>query len=246
MSAPTAVGGWDLVIAAQRGDREAFGQLYGRYADEVARYVGRRVPDRHLAQDLTAETFTRALRRLDSVSNQGKDVGAWFIRIAHNLLTDHWRSQHTQRVTAVAQLPDSVVAQAGPEEVVCARESARELHQAVGRLTPAQQEVIRGRYLEELPVARVAAATGRTEGATKALAHRGLEALRAELSSARLRGGGADPLARARRQLSEAARRVAQQHQAEESRATQLGGWRSDDHTTNRRQADDASAEVAC
>src|SRR5919199_92495 len=104
-SNPTA-GSWDLVAAAQAGDREAFGRLYARYAHGVARYVGHRVPDPYLAQDFTGETFARALRRIDSVSDQGRDVGAWLTTIARNLLADHWKSHRTQRETTVAEVAD--------------------------------------------------------------------------------------------------------------------------------------------
>ena len=85
--------GWDLIEAAQAGDREAFGSLYSRYAPGVSRFVGSRLRDRALAEDLTSETFARALRRIDSVSDQGRDAGAWFTTIARNLVLDHVKSQ---------------------------------------------------------------------------------------------------------------------------------------------------------
>jgi len=69
---------WALVHAAQQGDSGAFGQLYDRYVDMVFRFVLFRVHDRTMAEDLTSETFLRALRRITTVSYQGKDVGAWF------------------------------------------------------------------------------------------------------------------------------------------------------------------------
>ena len=173
--------GWDLVSAAQGGDRAAFGLLYACYAGPVSRYVSRRVTDRYLAEDVTAETFVRALRRLDSVSDQGRDVGAWFITIAHHLLVDHWKSSRHQRDTTVAEIPDTASRDASPEQVVIDRETADEVRRAVARLTPAQQDVIRLRYLDELPTAEVAVATGRSTGAVKALQHRGVQALRAQL-----------------------------------------------------------------
>src|SRR6185312_13752829 len=79
-----------LVDLAQRGDSEAFGMLYERYVDVVYRYV--RVGSQQLAEDLTSETFLRALRRMDSFSWQGRDIAAWFITIARNLITDNAKS----------------------------------------------------------------------------------------------------------------------------------------------------------
>src|SRR6185312_1266836 len=60
------------------GDPEAFGALYDRYVDLVYRYVYYRVGTRALAEDLTSETFLRALRRITSFTWQGRDIGAWF------------------------------------------------------------------------------------------------------------------------------------------------------------------------
>src|SRR5262249_56811428 len=79
---------WHLVRLAQAGDGEAFGQLYDRYVDMVFRFVYLRVNDRALAEDFTSETFLRALRRIGTISYQGRDIGAWFITIARNIVLD--------------------------------------------------------------------------------------------------------------------------------------------------------------
>ncbi|MBW3551391.1 MAG: hypothetical protein KY442_11480, partial [Proteobacteria bacterium] len=64
-----------LVQRAQAGDTDAFGELYDRYVDMVYRYVYYRVGSAQVAEDLTSETFLRALRRLSSFTWQGRDVG---------------------------------------------------------------------------------------------------------------------------------------------------------------------------
>ncbi len=104
-----------LVELAQNGDSEAFGQLYERYVDTVYRYVYVRVGNVHLAQDLTSETFLRALRRLDSFSWQGRDIVAWFITIARNLITDNDAiavqvsgSQHDRGMTELSRAQEHI------------------------------------------------------------------------------------------------------------------------------------------
>src|ERR687893_893761 len=97
---------WELVSAAQRGDQEAFGRLYGRYVGPVSRFLTSRVSDRALAEDLTSETFLRALRRIDSVHDQGHDVGAWFTTIARNLIADHVKSSRHRLDTPTAEVPE--------------------------------------------------------------------------------------------------------------------------------------------
>ena len=56
----------------------AFSELFDRYYDVVYRYVLFRMNHRTLAEDITQETFLRALRRIASVTYQGRDIGAWF------------------------------------------------------------------------------------------------------------------------------------------------------------------------
>lgn len=257
-SDPGAVAGsWDLVAAAQAGNREAFGQLYARYAPGVARYVGHRVPDPYLAQDFTGETFARALRRIDSVSDQGRDVGAWLITIARNLLADHWKSCRAQREISVATAADDVpTAEPGPEQTVIAAETATQIQAAVARLTPSQQEVIRLRYFDEVPVAAVAAVTGRTDAAVKALAHRGVAALRAELATpprepAAQGPTAVDPLIRAHHAVTEMTTRMATQQcrAAGQAEAGRTARWPTTDIVTSSEPGhhrDTVAEGVAC
>src|SRR5882672_12455379 len=109
---------WDLVHSAQRGDTTAFARLYDRYVDVVFRYVLFRVGDRELAEDVTSETFLRALRRITSVSYQGRDVGAWFVTIARNLVLDHVKSSRFRLEVATAEVDDGASTESGPEHEV--------------------------------------------------------------------------------------------------------------------------------
>src|ERR687893_71225 len=125
-----ATASWDLVSAAQRGDREAFGRLYGRYVGPVSRFLTSRVPDRALAEDLTSETFLRALRRIDSVHDQGRDVGAWFTTIARNLILDHAKPSRPRLETPTADVPEhptTAAAVSDPEQAVIQRDTAEQL-----------------------------------------------------------------------------------------------------------------------
>jgi RNA polymerase sigma-70 factor (ECF subfamily) len=226
---------WSLVAAAQQGDRDAFGQLYARYAGGVSRFVGNRLQDRGLIEDLTSETFTRALRRIDSVSDQGRDVGAWFTTIARNLVFDHAKSHRTQRESTVAEVADADTAQPGPEQVAIAKETAAEVRRHVAQLPPDQQECLRLRFWQGLSGPETAAAMGRSEGAVKALRHRAIVGLRASLTRDSAAPAPpreiADPLATARRAVTEVAQRVAsaQRDTAGRGRSDQLTRWHTDD-----------------
>ncbi|MFL6140159.1 MAG: sigma-70 family RNA polymerase sigma factor [Frankiaceae bacterium] len=166
-----------LVARAQAGDPEAFGELYDRYVDLVHRYVYYRVGARALAEDLTSETFLRALRRITSFTWQGRDIGAWFVTIARNLIADHYKSGRFRLEVQVADMLDADRAQDGPEGEVLDALTSRTLLEAVKRLNPEQQECIVLRFLQGLSVAETALAMGKNEGAIKALQYRAVRTL---------------------------------------------------------------------
>ena len=93
-----------LVLRARDGDAEAFGSLYDHYVELVYRYVYYRVGTHQLAEDITSETFLRALRRICDFHWQGKDFGAWLVTIARNLVADHFKSGRYRLEVCTAEL----------------------------------------------------------------------------------------------------------------------------------------------
>ncbi len=170
-------GAWALVKAAQDGDMAAFGDLFDRYYDVVFRYVLFRTGDRSLAEDLTQETFVRALRRISSVSYQGRDIGAWFVTIARNLIFDHVKSSRYRLEQTTSEIVELSPSTGGPEQEVLDGATNDELLRCVRKLNPDQQECIMLRFMQGLSVAETAARTGRNEGAIKALQHRAVRRL---------------------------------------------------------------------
>jgi RNA polymerase sigma-70 factor (ECF subfamily) len=174
-----------LVQLAQRGDAEAFGQIYEEYVDVVYRYLYVRCGSHHLAEDLTAETFVRALRRLDSFTWTGKDIAAWFVTIARNLVVDHMKSSRYRMEVTTGELLDADAAADAPETEVLDRMRDRRLLEAVQQLKPEQQECIVLRFLQGLSLAETAAVLGRKENAVKQLQLRAVRALHRALDGER-------------------------------------------------------------
>ncbi|MGH8895381.1 MAG: sigma-70 family RNA polymerase sigma factor, partial [Actinomycetes bacterium] len=166
-----------LVTLAQRGDPEAFGQIYDAYVDSIYRYLYYRVGSHALAEDLTSETFLRALRRIDSFTWQGKDIGAWFVTIARNLVTDHVKSSRFRLEVTTADMLDADRADDGIEEEVIGRLQSAALLDAVRQLKAEQQECIVLRFLQGLSVAETSKVMKRSEGAVKQLQLRAVRAL---------------------------------------------------------------------
>jgi RNA polymerase sigma-70 factor, ECF subfamily len=156
---------------------DAFGQLYDRYVDVVHRYAFARLGDRTLAEDVTSETFLRALRRIGTVSYRGRDVGAWFVTIARNLVLDHVKSGRNRYEVVSGEPLEAELCTEGPEPAVLRRLSAEELLRCVRQLPADQQECVVLRFLQSMSVAETAIVMDRNAGAVKALQHRALRRL---------------------------------------------------------------------
>jgi RNA polymerase sigma-70 factor (ECF subfamily) len=169
----------DIVSRAQAGDHEAFGELYDRYVDVVYRYIYYRVSNATLAEDLTSETFLRALRRIGSYTWQGRDFGAWLVTIARNLIADHFKSGRYRMEVATSDLVEAGAdrSEDGPENEVLTSITNEALLEAVKRLNPEQQECVSLRFLQGMSVAETAAIMGKNEGAIKALQYRAVKSL---------------------------------------------------------------------
>ncbi|MFC6015168.1 ECF subfamily RNA polymerase sigma factor, BldN family [Plantactinospora solaniradicis] len=172
---------WALVERAQAGEPEAFGLIYDRYVDTVFRFVYFRVGNRQLAEDLTSDTFLRALKRIGSFTWQGRDLGAWLVTIARNLVADHFKSGRYRLEVTTGDVLDADREDRGPEgspeAAVVEHITNVALLTAVKQLNPEQQECIVLRFLQGFSVAETARAMGKNEGAIKALQYRAVRAL---------------------------------------------------------------------
>jgi RNA polymerase sigma-70 factor (ECF subfamily) len=166
-----------LVELARNGDKEAFGQLYDHYQPSVYRFLYYRVGSMTLAEDLTAETFFRALRSMHAFRWQGKDFGAWLMTIARNLTADHFKAGRTrlEQTTEDMQTLDST--SESPEVEVLSSLTNEALLRALGELPTEQRECLIMRFLQGLSIAETAEILGRSSGAVKQLQLRGVRNL---------------------------------------------------------------------
>jgi RNA polymerase sigma-70 factor, ECF subfamily len=158
-----------LIVAAQ-GDAARFGALYERYFDRVYAFVISRVHDRDAAEDLTAQTFHRALENLGKFEWRGVPFSAWLLRIAGNAMADRWAALGRERGVEAAEVGETFDTDA--------IENRARLFGLVRRLPPEQRRVVLMRFVEQRSVREIAAALQKTEGAVKQLQFRALTSLR--------------------------------------------------------------------
>lgn len=161
--------------------------LYDRHIEQVYRYLRSRVACTQDAEDLTAQTFTAALRALPEYRAQGS-AAAWLMGIARHKLMDYYR---TRRDSLSLDAPGEGDAQALGEALMSGQEPLESLVgqrlrvqtvlAALARLPADQAEVIRLRLLADLDTGQTAAAMNRSPAAIKMLLYRALRTLRQEL-----------------------------------------------------------------
>jgi RNA polymerase sigma-70 factor (ECF subfamily) len=165
-----------LLRQAQRGDGEAFAALYRAHVQAIYRYIAYRVNDSHLAEDLTADVFTKALQSLGRYEDQGKPFVAWLYRIARARVIDHYR--RTDRRPVESDVEDEPLPiDPDMDAPMIRRQAAQALRAAIAELTDDQQQVIILRFVEGHRIETVAQLLGKQPNAIKALQHRALRAL---------------------------------------------------------------------
>lgn len=144
--------------------------MYDHYHVAVYRFLLYRTRSQTLAEDLTSETFFRALRRMNSFTWQGKDFGAWLMTIARNLATDHFKSgrNRLESVTEDMSVHDDVAE--GPETEVIASLTNEVLLKALAENCPrTSANSVVMRFLQGLSIAETADALAKSQGAVKQL-----------------------------------------------------------------------------
>lgn len=166
-----------LVELARAGDKEAFGLLYDHYQASVYRFLYYRTRSQTLAEDLTSETFFRALRSMNGFRWQGKDFGAWLMTIARNLTMDHFKAGRTRLELTTEDMTPHDDTTEGPEGAVIAGLTNEVLLKALTELPVEQRECLIMRFLQGLSIAETAQALARSDGAVKQLQLRGVRNL---------------------------------------------------------------------
>jgi RNA polymerase sigma-70 factor (ECF subfamily) len=147
-----------LIHDAQRGDRPAFAALVERYWDHLFRWLYHLSRDRHAAEDLTQETFLKALAHLQKF-RAGTNFRAWLFRIAHNAFINQARAGRQRQ-----PLPEDVPAlEDGPAELAQQREAQQLLSREVGRLPAEFRAAFLLRVEEGLSFRQIADILGLTE-----------------------------------------------------------------------------------
>lgn len=162
------------------GSSLEFEQAYDDSVSRVYAFFAYRLNSSQDAEDLTQQTFERALRAWDRFDPRRAPVGSWLLTIAHNLLVDHYRARapRTSDVALDALEPSELPPTNGTRPSIGLEP---ELARALARLPQRDREVVALRYGGELTGPEIVELTGLTLANVQQILSRSLRRLRATL-----------------------------------------------------------------
>jgi RNA polymerase sigma-70 factor (ECF subfamily) len=161
------------VARAKKGDREAAGFLYERYASHVRHYAHWMLRDPDAAEDVTQTVFLRLLTKIHLYQPRAAPFETWLLRVARNVALDEVRRRRME----VGREPYSHEAPAIDNDGL-----GPALRAALESLPTAQRQVVILRLLLGLSAAETAGRLERTEASVNNLQHRGRQHLRRVLA----------------------------------------------------------------
>lgn len=83
----------EIVIACQNGEVDQFTILYDLYVKKIYGYIYNKTMHRETAEDITSQTFMKALEKIASYNTEKASFATWLYQIARNTVIDHYRTK---------------------------------------------------------------------------------------------------------------------------------------------------------
>ncbi len=136
-----------LVVRAQSGDRDAFGELFERYRPAIVALSMQRVRNAHEAEELAQDVFIQAMQKVDQL-RVPEAFGGWLRQIVHRMAINRM----TRGRLAVACDPETLEAtcadNSSPETAAEDREQAAAVRSGLNQLGDMDQQTLRAFYLQ--------------------------------------------------------------------------------------------------
>ncbi|HXP53108.1 MAG TPA: sigma-70 family RNA polymerase sigma factor [Bacteroidia bacterium] len=156
----------ELIRRYQDGEEEAIAELLKRYKKRVYTYILNVVRNREIAEDVFQETFFKVIRTLKKkqYNSEGKFI-QWVVRIAHNLMIDHFRQNG--KISTISRIvrPDGKVADVfdvvkiedgSHEDTLIKTQIRKDVRKLVEHLPQEQKEVVILRHYYDMSFKEIA------------------------------------------------------------------------------------------
>ena len=180
----------ELIQLAQK-DPEVFAQIYAQYYPRIFEYALKRTANLQVAQDITSETFFKALRKLWQFRWRNVPFSSWLYRIATNEARQYFRKRkyHAASLDEMRESGFEPISDGNPAtEMIEAQEKLQQhadflsCQRLISELDLKYQEVLALRFFERKEIKEIGEILGKSEGTIKSLLHRGLKKLRDQMT----------------------------------------------------------------
>ena len=153
--------------------KRRFVKMYDEFADDIYRFLFVHVRVETIAEDLAADTFTRAWQNIGTFDFRYPK--AWLYAIARNRLADYWRTLHTVPLEEDFDMPDE---REGVEETVDRALQSQQIMQGIAQLSHEMGMVVTLRFLQGLSARETGKVLGMSEGNVRVMQYRALKKLK--------------------------------------------------------------------
>lgn len=167
------------LIERAKENPEAFRLLYEKYHGAILEHFSHRVKTEATAHELTQDVFLNAFRYLDNFKITNASYRTYLMRIAHNILVNHYRDKTDNKRVGIDEAPLDVF---GVEDEQIDPWIRKRLRDAMSEaLTKTQMQIFKMKYLDGLLVREIATVLQTSENAVKLHLHRGRKRIRVYL-----------------------------------------------------------------
>jgi RNA polymerase sigma-70 factor (ECF subfamily) len=172
----------DSPTAAARMSEVKFRSLSAMHRPAVLAYLAKRTfGDPQLAEDLTQETFIRALHHPEILSADHRTALPWLYRVARNLLIDHLRSRSRRPVEVGSDDLDMLFGESAVADAIDTLLTSWSVREALESLSDPHRAVVTQVYFENRSINAAAEILGVPPGTVKSRCHYALRSLRSTL-----------------------------------------------------------------
>ena len=151
----------ELVKNYINGDNSSFEVLLNRHKNRVFAFIMSKIKNKDLSEDIFQDTYVKVVNSLQKgkYNEEGKFL-PWVMRIAHNLVIDHFRKQKKMQMIRSNNdfdifdvIKDSKI---NADEKLIKDQIFSDLNSLIDKLPSDQKEVLKMRYYEELSFKKIA------------------------------------------------------------------------------------------
>ena len=160
-------------------ERKSFDEIYQSYFEPVYRYVLSLSRDPHVSEEITQETFFKALRSLDHFRGDSS-IKSWLCSIARNLWISEQRKKKDRPMDEASDLPDPSISL---EESMVRQDESMRLHRLLHHLDEPYREVFTLRTLGQLSFRDIGELFDKSENWACVVYHRARAKLKKEMEA---------------------------------------------------------------